>query len=241
MQNVLLSSLSSEWTVALSILRTMEVPKSIIAYNSTSSSCEQAQLWTEALAILSLSSQAWQKPDGYTFATISPPANAWRQAWFGYEVASIEALNSAMKCEWQMAIQVFGKVRERSLVPSLVSFNTTSSVCAQALAWSHGFEILLDLDSWRLHPTALTYVQAAHSCVRSQKFLEAVQLLEQTSDLIGSQKLKHEKRSYHLGNFGRVMEKGSSTACFVDICGLATVALSNSATRMTRSYTVTTW
>ena len=185
MQNVLLSSLSSEWTVALFILRTMEVPKSIIAYNSTSTSCEQAQLWTEALAILSLFSQAWQKPDGYTFATVSPPVSAWRQAWFGYfEAASIEALNSAMKCEWQMAIQVFGKVRERSLVPSLVSFNTTSSVCAQALAWSHGLEILFDLDSWRLHPTALTYMQAAHSCVRSQTFLPAVQLLEQTSDLI---------------------------------------------------------
>ena len=228
--------------MALSILRTMEVPKRIIAYNSTSSSCEQAQLWTEALAILSLSSQAWQKPDGYTFATISPPACAWRQAWFGYEVASIEALNSAMKCEWQMAIQVFGKVRERSLVPSLVSFNTTSSVCAQALAWSPGLEILLDLDSWRLHPTALTYVQAANSCVRSQKFLEAVQLLEQTSDLIGSQKLESwRKELTTLGTSGGFMEKGSSYACFVDTCGLATVALSNSATRMIRSYTVTIW
>lgn len=190
MQNALLAALGSEWILAMDILQRYEGQKSVVSYNSVATACGQAMQWLEAVALLSLSSQALQELDCYSYTAIISASEtlAWRQAWYFFSLqddmptATVEASNSALSCaKWQAALEVLGRIKGRCLVPTLVSFNATSSACARAVAWAHAVGLLSAMITLRLDATVPSCAAAATSCIRSQNFLPALQFLARIS------------------------------------------------------------
>jgi hypothetical protein len=189
-QNALLAALGSEWILAMDILQRYEGQKSVVSYNSVATACGQAMQWLEAVALLSLSSQALQELDCYSYTAIISASEtlAWRQAWYFFSLqddmptATVEASNSALSCaKWQAALEVLGGIKGRCLVPTLVSFNATSSACARAVAWAHAVGLLSAMITLRLDATVPSCAAAATSCIRSQNFLPALQFLARIS------------------------------------------------------------
>eukprot|EP00435_Cladocopium_sp_Y103_P023117 s1871_g5.t1 len=183
MQNALLAALGSEWILAMDILQRFEGQKSIVSYNSVATACGQAMQWLEAVALLSLPSQVLQELDCYSYtAIISASATlAWRQAWYFFSLqddmssATIEAFNSALSCaKWQATLEVLGKIKGKCLVPTLVSFNATSSACSRAVAWSQAVGLLSAMTTLRLDATVPCCTAVATSCIRSQNFAPAL-------------------------------------------------------------------
>lgn len=190
MYNALLAALASEWILAMDILqRNQRQGPSIVGYNSVATACGQAMQWLEAVALLSLSGQALQL-DCYSYTAIISASEtlAWRQAWYFFGLqdhlptATIEAFNSALNCaKWPAALEVLGRIKGRCLVPTLVSFNATSSACAHAVAWAHALGLLSAMTTLRLDATVPSCAATATSCIRSQNFPPGLQVLARIS------------------------------------------------------------
>lgn len=164
------------WAAAFDLLERARGAGSVdtVLHTSVVTACERASKWELATRLVD---------DILAEAAAAPAvqhAGSWRGGGSGGGGA-VPAFATAMSAclrshEWQRALQLFRRLGEEGLRPSIVSYNVAISASGRGQLWHGALELLAEAEAMAV-PTVITYSAGINACGEAHRWDAALAIL----------------------------------------------------------------
>eukprot|EP00435_Cladocopium_sp_Y103_P065065 s306_g26.t2 len=152
-------------------------PANIRHLNMAMASCGGAQLWQEAVYLLTFAEQQGLRPDVVSYSTAMGAASKHWQIAVGLfqamadgrlfaDVVGYSALMSICEknSQWPTALGLFGQMSSVAITPNVVTFKTAISACEKADHWQSALHFFQAMPKAKVSPNVLSYNSTISAC-----------------------------------------------------------------------------